>query len=1557
MAASKVNTKFVMILVAGLVALVGGGAALAYFFLLNNSTRLAANGRAALERADYVTADRFLSKAVNKEQTNAGYIRDWLKAMENLVPETETAYRSKYSGDYYRAKVALARALKTDIDAHVNALLPIHMELRDNPNDSNGNSSVAEMVTTSLALFEGSSDKKYQVLRKFRGLALLRSYNSGVNMKEQEVQLAKDDLEAALVADPADEESATGLSLWWEQTALMQSQKQDLDASKVSKDKSRQVITEFIAAHPECVEPRIVDVLYTLGDRTVEIRAMATPAEREKGAKEMVAQLEGKISAVAEAMDKIDPAKLDVVMVERLQRSESDIIGAGKGMKLSEALFRKMLAARKDDARTMVALASLLTARGDNKEAIEQLEAVIKLPQAPLSFRGNQQFGMKSLASYLQAQSAIRIWETIKDEDKAKETQLKKEWMDKALAYRAKLAEAVNAENSQLLYIDAQLCFTRDDFGQAQKKLLEYCRRNDNRDVQALWLLAESSSRINQPGVAYDKYQMILQRDPFNTRALIRLGQLTGGPLKKLDESLSYFKRVLLVDPNNEIAKPMVAALERRVLDNGAPGDDPVLNGLSAADKLERDGKVNEAFTVLTDLAAKYPESRVIMPLAVRESQRGDKAGALKRVEDCLIREPQNERLKMLKIALTYTDAFERDKAMIEQTDKSQLDKLIALCQLCIQYSKLPEAKGYLDKAVAIDPNNAAVIEFQFMLALAAGDFKVAEKMADEAKRKDLDTVDGATFRARLLDGQGRTADAVRELEAARKKETFSPESSRLLAGMMVKQGRSADAVSVLRDALTKRMNDRECLVSLAQLLVQLDRGREAREEVRGKIEFHRADQRVMNIWLELESRFGSQDNREQALKERIKQLEINPNDRAVQMALARLYVEMKRWPQSRVLIDQIRKEKVDPEIVEIDARWSADQTDIATAKKVYDDYIASLKKEEITSDILLAKGTFMERIEQYDAAMEAYKQAAQYQDPKKLQADKALADLYTRRGRPMDAAELFKKLIAAGADESDRAYAKRLLDVYLSARRLDDAAKLLDSLGAAVNDDSVLMLQKTELVKRQGDEKGAAKMLDAAVTRFPNDPQVYYRRALANSQFNDPDFRRMTLMDLKKAIDLRPGFWQARRDRARILSAEGKIDEAVLDMREAVKLNPGIDELRVTLIRELLAVKRDGDALEVAEDVILKRPGDLSLLVNTGDLFRENGNMDRALDYYKRAHDISNQLFVVLRYLDLLQGMQPPNLKVADEVLQKVGAKVVEEEPSLLMARAKQFAFRNKYDDAMSTMMAAIRKVPEKRGDLVMFWYQDVKRTLGGSNENVMKVIDAVERDPKLIPGWTTFFRAGTALEKPATQQEGIAKLEEMINKGQEDKQLLRQAMLMLQAKYYQLKDCDNALRVMLASEKAFPEDSGILNNLAYMWVTCGRPPKDAVPFAERARIKAVEHGQDLLDVLDTLGWVYTRAGMLKEAEGPILDALSLAGNSSVKPTVMLHLVELLGAQGRDSDDPKVKSQKFEEAQKVMDDARAFFDKLPKSQQIQATKDLFDEETALLAKAKTEKK
>ncbi len=1537
MAASKVNTKFVVILVAGLVALVGGGAALAYFFLLNNSTRLAANGRVALDRGDYVTADRFLSKAVNKEQTNAGYIKDWLRAMESLAPETETAYHSKYSGDYYRAKLAMARALRTDVQAHTDALLPIHLELRDIPGSAAGNSEVAGMVTNMLAYFDGASDKKHEVLRKYRGLALLRSYNSGVNMKPEEVQLAKNDLDAALAASPTDEEAATGLSLWFEQTALSQAQKQDFDASKVSKDKSRQVLAEFIAANPSCIEPRIVELLYTLADRTFELRALPKESDREKGANEMIAQLEEKIKLTAEAMDKADPASLDVLMVERLQRSESDIVGAAKGLKLSEGVFRKMLAVRKGDTRTMVALATLLSARGDNQAAIDELTKVMELPQAPLSYQGNQQFGMKSLASYLQAQSAIRLWETSTD------AAGKKQWMDRAIVYRTKLAELVAADNSQLLYIDAQLCFAREDFGQAQKKLLEYCRRNENRDAQALWLLAEASSRINEPNVAYNMYKLILEQQRFNVRALMQLGRLTGGQLKKPEEALMYFEQVLKVEPNNETAKKMVGALTNRIKGGGPDGtEDPVINGLSAVDKLEREGKANEAFAQMTELLKKYPESRVVVPWAVRASQRGDKDGAIKTVADCMVREPDNGRLKMLKIALQFDDPFQQRMEIIRASDSPEIDKQIALCQLCIEFDKQVEAAGFLKRAAELDPTNPAVVEFQFMMALNTKDFKAAEKLSEESRTRDLDRVDGATFRSRLLDAQGRTADAVRELEGARNKATFGVEAARLLAGMMAKVARPADAINVLREALTKRNNDKECLLSLAQLLVQLDRGREAREEVRSRIEYHRTDARVMNIWLELEARFGSQENRELALKERITQLEINPNDRTVQIALARLYVEMKRWPQGRALIDQIRKVKTDIEVVEIDAKWSADQTDIKTAKKVYDEYIASLKPQEITSEILLAKGNFMERIELFDEAAQAYKDAAKYQDSKTLQADRALGELFSRRGRLLEAADLFKKMVEVGADDPDHAYAKRLIDIYLRLKKLPEVTKILDSMGAAVNDDAVLLLQRAELIRQGGDEKGAAKLLDMAVTRFPNDAQVYYRRALANSQYRE--LKGDVMKDLAKAIDLRPGFWQARRDRARIYTSEGKIDEAVLDMRAAVKLNPGIDELRVTLIRELLQAQRDGDALEVAEDVILKRTGDLSLLVNTGDLFREVKKMDRALDYYKRAYEISTQPFVVLRYLDLLQGMQPPNVKVADEVLLKVGSEVVDESPALLMARAKQLVFRKKYDDAMSTMIAAIRLVPADKPEQIMFWYQDVKRSLG-SNEGAMKVISAVENDPKLIPGWTKYFKAGTALEKDSTLQEGLKQLEEL-SVTSTDMALKRQAMLMLQAMYYKRKDCENGLRITLASVEAFPDDAMSLNSLAFMMVDCGKSAKDAVPYAQKALSRAAERGMELPDILDTLGWVYTRAGMLKEAEGPLSDALKLAGNSPVKPTVMLHIAELMIAQGN-----------LDDAGKVIEEAEAFFALLPKDQQIQATKELFDDLKKKLATARSEKK
>ncbi len=1484
MAGSRVNKKFVTLLVGGLVTVVCVGGGLAYFFVFNNASRLAAAGDAALARQDFLAADKLFSKAVNKEQTNPEYLRKWIEAMKNYTPDTETAYRAKYSQDYLRAHMALARALRTDVKAYREALALFHNELREIPRvDPSVNNDVVRMVDESLAFFGGGNQKEGDVLRRYSGLALLRSYNAAANMNDREIERARTDLEAALAADPKDGEVAVGLVQWWDRRGRELLARQDVDGGNEALAKSRQVLTEQLAANPEDPLLLLTEVAVFFGDKQNELRTLPDRAAREAGLAEVMKEGSARLDRVAAAIGKMSMETVEARLIDLLQTTEERYEGPQVGMKRAEALYKRALEARPADTRMLMSLGVLMASRNEYEKAIEQMQRVADLKQQPLSFIGVQQFGHRMMSRYLQAQYALKLHETAEQSKKA-------EWLQKAIQYRGELAKLTESDSSQLLRIDAELDLARGDVGPAQKKLLEYCRRTNNEETEALWLLAEASFRVNEPGTAEKTLQALLAKEPFNFRALARLGQYYAN-VRRFADAVPYLQQAAAMDPSNETLKTM---LTQTMAAAGASvsSNDPMVVLRQQVDKLEAEGKAEQAFKLLQDTYAKEKRGDLAALLAAKTAQRGDRVGALKIVDEFLATDASDDRLKRMRAVLSTDNPLEQRIALIDVSGAPEAEKAVAKAVAYREAGDLAKSAEWTDKAAAADAAAPGVLELRFQAALDAKDFTNASKLADEARTRDVDRVEGATFRARVFDAQNRLADAVRELEAVRNRSTFSVEAGRILAAMMIRQDRVVDAVAVFRDALARRPQDRNCLLGLISLLVRLDRGQEAMEEARSRAQYHMGDAEVIDAWLKLEAAFGDRDL---ALRERQKQYDLNPNDRATQVALASLYIDMKRWPQAREMIDRIKKDRIDLEIAQIEARWNSEQARLTEALQAFDEYIATLPEDQRTPEVYLAKGRFMERVQLLDEAIKAYEAASKNQS-KAMEADKALGDLYARQGRNQEALEVYGRILAGNADTPDHSITKRSIELQIRSRKIDEALAALDKLGSTViGQDAVLSMQYADAIRLKGDEKRGAELLDQAVAKFPNNPQVFYRRAMAN--LNYPQLRTQVMQDLDQAIRLQPEHWEARQARAVLHEEAGNVQASIGDLREAVKLNPMIDELRVSLLRYLLSLgDRDTDAVEVVEGVIKRRPGDLALLVNTGDIFREAGRVDRAEDYYERAYKQSAQLFIVLRYLDLLQTRKPPALTKADEVLRTMGS-AVDAEPSLLMSRAKQFAFRGKQEEALRDMTASLRLIKKDQPRLIMAWFGDVKRNMSRPDD-IAKLLDAVDREG-LIPGWTTFFRAGVLLEKPETEKEGIARLEAAITKT-EDMQLVQQMAMILQAKYYQLNDCENSLRITRWSVEKFPNDAFMLNNLAFMIVKCGGDPKEAVPFAERALNAALAQGQtQTADVYDTLGWVYTRAGMLKEAEAPLLIAYRQAGNSSIRPTVMMHIAEWQIARG----------------------------------------------------------
>ncbi len=1510
----KVNTKFVAGLVGALVGVTALGGGAAYFVLIKSGADLARRGDEAVARGDYRAAEKFYSKAVNKEQANPEFMRKWIAAMEQYVPETQSEFEAKYREDYTIAKWTLAsRQLRTDMPAYLDYFGMVWREWSERPSSRGVNDDIARQVDEALRNFENQTDpaRPWEKLRRFRGLANLRTFASVANLPEADLNKIREDLEAALRADPKDAECAGALLAWYEQKSSLATQLGREEEAREWRDKGREAFAAATASLADSPYVLLAQAQWWLEEQFRAARALPDDAQRRAAFDTIEKEIGPRLDAIAAAITAGDLTQAPMTLVVRLQVAEQSFAPRSRFAR-TLAVLEKMQAARPTDPQIMNMRAYLLGQRGGSTteevvqsltEAIAEAEKVVALPAKPIGLVGLQLYDAKQLARYRQAGFAVRLWETAsaKGDQSAASAALAK-----AREYRGELVKLISESAPQVAMIDAQLALIDKDFGKAQTLLAKYNQDVGDSDEEGLRLMAEASLRVGEPGRARDAYRKLLDRQPGDYRAIVRLADVNV-TMNNLEEATQYYELAQRIVPEDEDVKSKLTRI--RELRGLAESSDPSIRTMLEAEKLEAAGEPSKATALLEESWKQHKTPRIAAPLAARRALRGDKDGALAVIDETLKLHPDDTALKSLRLRLTIEDPVEQQLAITDANPSlTPVQRALTKASIYRRAKRTEDFAKWMNEAVKLEPNDPAVIEMQFLDALERKDFGTAERLSDQARERDLDRVQGATFRARVLLAQGKGVEARRELEAAQSRPTFGVEAARFLGDLQAQQQSYEDALKSYRLALSRRPDDRESTLSLIRLLAALDRGNEALSEARERERYFRSDGEFMDLLLLLEARYG---DRNVALIKRRAQIEADPSNRGFQMSTISLLMDMRRFSEARPLIDALRKKSDGLDAVLLDARWHADQVNIAGAQKVFDDYIASLPADQRTPGQFITFGRYMNSIEKPDLALEIFRKAQSVQDPKTLEADKALAELYLTQGRLGEAIKSLRTIVDTKADTPAQEYRVRLVDAYLRMRQGKEAMAELDAIGQeTIDKDSQLLLQKAEALRQTGDEKGSRQLLDAAVARFPQDPQVYFRRAMANLQ--DRSLHDEVLKDLTRAIELAPGYWQALRIRAQVhmMASPPRQDEAIKDMRQAVRTNPRQDELRVSLIRELLLIGRDADALEVAEEVMGKRRGDLALMVNTGDLFREAGRSDQAALYYRQAYEESKQLFVVIRYLEMLQNTEPPNLTEADRVLKELGDSVVNENPALLMARAKQYLRRNRSDEGLRDVVAALRKIPDDRSDMIMAWFSDLTRT-AKAREQIPQVLDAVDKSD-LKPGWTKYFRAGLLLEQKGEQEKrGVAMLEELAADTTGSPVLRRQSIAALQAKYYQQEDWSNALRLMKMGVESFPEDWFMLNNYAYTQARTD-PGKacEAVTTAEKAVDLALKNGRESPDVHDTLAWVSVQCARLKSgaerdqilgrASNHFLRAMELSGNAPIRQTVLMHLCEMLILQGK---------------------------------------------------------
>ena len=84
-------------------------------------------------------------------------------------------------------------------DSFENFFDKLTTTFEDRIGDTTGNSQMVDSVDQALSYFEHAKDTKHDVLRKYSGMALQRSYEAAANLKDAEIVRAQGDFEIVVV--------------------------------------------------------------------------------------------------------------------------------------------------------------------------------------------------------------------------------------------------------------------------------------------------------------------------------------------------------------------------------------------------------------------------------------------------------------------------------------------------------------------------------------------------------------------------------------------------------------------------------------------------------------------------------------------------------------------------------------------------------------------------------------------------------------------------------------------------------------------------------------------------------------------------------------------------------------------------------------------------------------------------------------------------------------------------------------------------------------------------------------------------------------------------------------------------------------------------------------------------------------------------------------------------------------------------------------------------------------------------------------------------------------
>jgi len=1486
--ASRVNTKFVVILVVAVIAMLAAVFG-AFMFVSKSAADLEARGDAALAEGEIRDAIRFYSKAVNKDTTDIRYTEKWIDALEQYTPETETAYLDMFRGEYMLAINHAATVQRTDVEAYRREL-DLMLELVLSSYSRAGADRLIERTGAALRFFDGIDgvDPSWPTLRRYRGIAWAEIAERDGVIDRENFQLVRDDLNAALEADASDDRARAALMRWvvYESQKLIEGD--DIQPVLDARARAIEMGREHLASHPESPLVLVTTLAQEMNRARIEAATGLIDASRMNAMRTAVRDFEDEVHALHERLMALDPGSIPLDAFDTFLLLEGLSIPEG-GNALALELVQRMVEASPGDATLLQRVAGLLTGVGRIDEALEVHKRIAALENLPIGIEGASLFSVRrsSLASI----ASTRL-DQIQRSGQDPSSEEYREALAQCIAARDAYASDVSEDDTFLMLLNGRVSHAQGDLENALRLYKRFNQQTQGRNTTGLWWEARAAYELDRLGTARQALLDILNVNDTNLRALLLLGDVETR-LQNYTDARRRYERVLIVDSDNPTATQGMANIEALV--NPESVSDPVLALTLKARKIRRGsagapGDLSGAIDALREGI----EGVGYAPAATRELvslllDAGDVEGARSVIGRAIQAHPDDESLAMMNAAMEKDDSVDILIELIKQRETDPVQRDIAVASVAYSRGR-PEL---LDQTIASllerAPDNTNVIDLAFVRSLEKGDIDQARSLAERGSRINADRVNGLSYQARIASYEGDHEESVRLLEQAEALGTGDSSILRMLALERRIIGRIEGAAEAFEKSLAIRPDDQQSIVQYMNTMIQSGRPEKALDIARRSQRFAMDNNTFITTWLSLESSLGGEEGRDFAIKQREKFLELNPGDLTNKEQLADLYIEAGQWDKARAIIDELRAGEDRLQYAVLEARWYADQgrvgnkSGLGLARRVLDEYIQSQETESAAPYIAMAR--FMLDRGRSDLAVQAASEAVAREDPETLEGTMLMGDLLLSLNQYSDAANAFRKIIDAGADIDDR-YRMRLIDMLIRTRQFAEAREAFDGLAPSSRGTMVSLLQLAEIEEGLGNDAEARRTLDRAVSEHSENPLVYIKRAefLGGS----PETLNDMLADIDAALQIDQNDWRAYRVRAAGYFAVDRRREALQDLQRAVRLNPRLDQALFGVINEMLIAERMAEAYDFALEIIEQRSQDASLIKSLGQLFESREQWGYAVDMYRRVWELQRSPGAGAELIDTIARSPDPDTDLANDVIRDLEqiAGEINASPGLLAARALVLKARNRGELALGEMTKAF-DLSVDSDDLLVQWSGNVSRYFVDDpiTDQINYLRDLKRRNTNQeINDWLDLFIAQRMIGIPSATDQAqtlFSRLSEIDTLPKLQSSAYRNWGTMLYAKG-RPRDAADIWRRGLG---VFPDDWEMNNNLAYVLSVEMGEHNEALSFAE----KAVEAGPERPEPYDTLASIYTKLERFDEAEQMIEDGIRFARTLRARITLLL--------------------------------------------------------------------